>query len=836
MNGANERPTGDLPSAFVPGGMRRTTWAALLIAGAIIVPFVVQADDQPAMLGWAAIGMASLAIVAGFGLLWQRPSVLVGFILAWLAIQKLLVAIVTPYVSQNSALWLLNVKEVMGLALPFVGALVLGAGTVRALQSGQRKLQIRPGIADLCAIGFITLVALAFLFGDASFSERIVYARRLALAPIMFLAGRLLWGSRLALIDAARYLVVIGVSIAVFGLIERLVLGEGFWRDTIHINSYFVMSVDVGLLPESARLANGLLANWSTYIGGMRVTRLVSSFLEPTTLSLALASVLILIPAVTAASRWRRSLAVVVVALAMLLTWGKGGWLAFALALVLLVLGTSRTTFIRDVILAGAVGLAALVIGLLLPLNIPAHLKDLASGLEAMLSRPLGIGLGTTGYWGLDSQIGGDSTIGGIASQLGWPGLVVWSAWMLGTVWTLLPAGPRRVWRPTVERALAGSVFGLFIVGWVSNSTTGLLAFAPAMILAGWAVSAASRAEWSARQPPPRGLVLGWMPVSRRGASLAAALDADLMLLARRGYRKPWTASLSYPILALRTIRTLLDLRPAWVLVVAPPVVAPLVVAPIAALLGIRWAIDIHTGALLDKRWRWSAGLLRRLVDMAGAGVVTLDSLAKVLNARGGEVFVIPDPLPPIRPDPVEVPDADRPLVVSVCGWGDDEPIRELIEAARGQPYDLVLTGRPRFPVDLPDNIHLSGFLDDREYVNLLARCDAVVVLTTRDHTLLSGIWEALALGKAVVTSATPTLRETFGEGLMLVGPRAQDIRVGVDRTLARLMLATERAREVGRDFRIRNDEALTSLRGWLAPPHAGSDAKRPIGGDQYAR
>ncbi len=110
------------------------------------------------------------------------------------------------------------------------------------------------------------------------------------------------------------------------------------------------------------------------------------------------------------------------------------------------------------------------------------------------------------------------------------------------------------------------------------------------------------------------------------------------------------------------------------------------------------------------------------------------------------EVLVIPDPLPSLRPSGDGSVIKARPLVVAICGWGQDEPIEDLLASAVGRPWHLAITGRPRATPELPRNVQLTGFLEDEAYGRLLESADLVVVLTTRDETLLSGAWEALAL------------------------------------------------------------------------------------------
>jgi hypothetical protein len=316
------------------------------------------------------------------------------------------------------------------------------------------------------------------------------------------------------------------------------------------------------------------------------------------------------------------------------------------------------------------------------------------------------------------------------------------------------------------------------------------------------------------------------MPVSRRSDTIATRLGLERFVLGRRGFRRPWTAPLAYPLLAARTIQAIVSRRPRAVVVIAPPFVAPLVVLPLAWLVRARVAIDVHTGALLDRRWRWSTPILAWACRRADATIVTLPSLAARLAARGVDALVIPDPLPDLSaaeaPQGLQAAEAsaeEPPEVVAVCGWGGDEPIEALVAAARGRSWRLALTGRPTRSVDLPPNVRLTGFLDEEAYVRQLAAAAAVVVLTTRDDTLLSGAWEAIALGRPLVLSDTTALRSTFGEGPSYVRPEAESIAAGIDAALTDLDRARAATTALRERFAAANDAALDGLRERLVSP-----------------
>jgi len=309
------------------------------------------------------------------------------------------------------------------------------------------------------------------------------------------------------------------------------------------------------------------------------------------------------------------------------------------------------------------------------------------------------------------------------------------------------------------------------------------------------------------------------MPVSQRSRTLAERLGYDLVLIDRGGFRRPWLAPLVYPFSALRTVAAIIRRRPRCAVIIAPPFVAGLVAWPFLTALRAPFAIDIHSGALLDRRWRWSIPILRWICARAAVSVVTLASLRVSVSEDPSRTLVIPDPLPDL-PEATPPPAAidGRPVVVAICGWGLDEPIEALATAADGRAWRLLITGRPRRPVTLPANATLTGFLDDSEFAATVASADVVVVLTTREETLLSGAWESIAAGRPLVLSGTAALRATFGDGIVYVDADAPSIAAGVEATLD----DPEAALRVGalRDrFRRDNDLALAELTERLASP-----------------
>ncbi len=129
--------------------------------------------------------------------------------------------------------------------------------------------------------------------------------------------------------------------------------------------------------------------------------------------------------------------------------------------------------------------------------------------------------------------------------------------------------------------------------------------------------------------------------------------------------------------------------------------------------------------------------------------------------------------------------------VAFVSTFAQDEPLEAVLQAAELLPeVNFYVTGDKRkkpaaFFDNAPPNVTFTGFLDPhREYPGLLRAVEAVMVLTTRDHTLQLGGCEAAAVGKPLITSDWPYLREVFPKGTVFVRESAESIVEGIRKVM----------------------------------------------------
>jgi glycosyltransferase involved in cell wall biosynthesis len=184
----------------------------------------------------------------------------------------------------------------------------------------------------------------------------------------------------------------------------------------------------------------------------------------------------------------------------------------------------------------------------------------------------------------------------------------------------------------------------------------------------------------------------------------------------------------------------------------------------------VPFILDSHTGVFLEPKWRWLGLLHGFLVRRARVSIVTNDYLGKIVDCWRGKYFVFPD-VPTEFPDAKKIDDLPEDFVIVVNSFSYDEPLPEVIEAARQLPeVSFAVTGDVRrcprsLLASTPENVSFTGFVSRSEYVNLLNSADAAVVLTKENHTMQRGAYEAMSLCTPIITSNWPLLKETFFKG-----------------------------------------------------------------------
>jgi glycosyltransferase involved in cell wall biosynthesis len=262
-------------------------------------------------------------------------------------------------------------------------------------------------------------------------------------------------------------------------------------------------------------------------------------------------------------------------------------------------------------------------------------------------------------------------------------------------------------------------------------------------------------------------LFLSWAPFSRRTQTLAAAFGLEVRFLPTPWPKRPLTTPLKYPWQAAATAAEVYRRRPAELWVMDPPTPLVVIGGLYAWRAGVPLVVDMHTVAFTAPEWRLLRPAELPFLRRAAAVVVSNDELAAQVESWGCRAVVLPDAVP-TAPAP-EAAAVEPGLVTVVATYSADEPLHLLPGvAARLPDVRFAVTGAPRGDLRAwPANLRPTGFLDEHAYWALLRRSAAVMVLTTRPATLLSGGYEALAVGRPLVTSDHAALRGYFGDAAL---------------------------------------------------------------------
>ncbi len=286
-----------------------------------------------------------------------------------------------------------------------------------------------------------------------------------------------------------------------------------------------------------------------------------------------------------------------------------------------------------------------------------------------------------------------------------------------------------------------------------------------------------------------RRVFIAWVRYDRRSELMAEHLDATMYFIhhGRRG-NLPQT-SLRYAAQSYQTWQVLRRERPDIVFVQNPPIFCAMIAFAYACGCGARFAIDSHSGAFVSRKWRWSLPLHRALSRSALVTIVPNEDISGIVTNWGCRSYVLGFTRGeyPVG-EPFALDGSHNVVVIST--FAEDEPLAVVFEAARCLPeVTFYVTGdSTRVPpgalVGKPDNCHLTGYLPYERYIGLLRGVDAIIDLTTRDHTLLMGAYEAVSLGVPLIVSDWPILKESFPRGTVHVANTMDGVCAGVRRVL----------------------------------------------------
>lgn len=244
-------------------------------------------------------------------------------------------------------------------------------------------------------------------------------------------------------------------------------------------------------------------------------------------------------------------------------------------------------------------------------------------------------------------------------------------------------------------------------------------------------------------------------------------------------FRRRLFKPLEYIIKAWQTVKIFLIKKPDEIWVQMPPV--PLLnVALFYRRLRrdrVRIVADCHNSMLRPPWSRWpGATAALNGCDLVLVHNEAMVGVAVAMGVRRELIQVLEDAPVTFQAGVDKVSVNASPRVLFPASYSEDEPIDELLQAARiANEITFVLTGnavraRGRFDLSrLPPNVRLTGYLPVAEFDRLLLSADAVLALTRHEGIQLSVCSEAVGAGKPMILSDTAILRSLFGDVAVMV-------------------------------------------------------------------
>lgn len=250
-----------------------------------------------------------------------------------------------------------------------------------------------------------------------------------------------------------------------------------------------------------------------------------------------------------------------------------------------------------------------------------------------------------------------------------------------------------------------------------------------------------------------------------------------------------------YPILSFLTVTYLVKSRPKLVFCQNPSIVLTSLLCFFKPLLSYTLIVDrhsnfkFHTLNSSNPKWLIFHWLSKVTLKYADLTIVTNDYLKSYINSFNGRAAVLPDKLPALEGTEKTTL---KGLInyVFVATFSEDEPIEEMIAAASAvdKSKHIYITGNyrkykniARLQSTLPENVTLTGFISEEEYRSLLSSADVIIVITTQEHTLTCGAYEAVALEKPMILGNTNTIKNYFSSGALYASIKPDDLAAKIN-------------------------------------------------------
>lgn len=298
-------------------------------------------------------------------------------------------------------------------------------------------------------------------------------------------------------------------------------------------------------------------------------------------------------------------------------------------------------------------------------------------------------------------------------------------------------------------------------------------------------------------------LVIAWAPISARSEKIAHSLNSKLFMKGDRSKVKIFSL-LKYFKLSINTLNLLKKEHPNVVICQLPPLFLAYSILFYKLLTFSKKPdiiLDLHSASFF-KPWSYFGFLNNYLFKKSLQLIVTNKQLlSEIDHKHHNKVLILEDAIFDVQGTDFKNKNSNSSLKLStikdntnvaehglkvgiICSFAPDEPISEIIATAKLIPdVKFFVSGDHKRVIKnlsdvdhIPNNLLFTGFLDYPDYRRLISSMDVLMVLTTRNKTLLSGCYEAVMVEKPLITSNFEVLQDAFNKGTVFVDNSVEQI------------------------------------------------------------
>ena len=276
------------------------------------------------------------------------------------------------------------------------------------------------------------------------------------------------------------------------------------------------------------------------------------------------------------------------------------------------------------------------------------------------------------------------------------------------------------------------------------------------------------------------GIWISW-ELQRRNKGISSALSWPLYEIRSNKIR-----IIRYASSIIKSIFIIWKEKPKFLVTQNPSIILSSLANIIKPLFKFVHIMDAHNRGLYPKEGKSKILMtiskwLQRGADIT---IVTNDELKKTVNRNGGNAFVLPDKIPVVpKTNTIEL--QGKIKLACISSFGEDEPYQDIVDSGNLIENDtyIYMTGKYEGKVlknEMPPNLNLLGYINDKDYWSLLCSVDGIIDLTTRENCLVCGAYEGIAVGKPLILSNTKTIMEYFNRGCIYVSNSKESIAQGI--------------------------------------------------------